>query len=225
MLSSSLFDIFLTVIILLFSMIGYFRGFSKEFSSFITLVCAILLSYILTPIISPMVVAKFSYSKILVDIAIRFLLFIAIYFLIFLITRKAQVILSEKISPPLNGSLGFMFSFCKIYFIFSLLFSGITHIYSHGLEEKTTQKVGPKWLTESISYNFLDFGQDIVEPIFLFVAKRLIPSTKKDTQSIVNIKSITDALDIDLKNNALKKTGYSKENIQELDKLINNISK
>jgi uncharacterized membrane protein required for colicin V production len=225
MLPSSLFDIFLIIVVFLFSVIGYFRGFSKEFSSFLTLISAILFSYFLAPIVSPIITSKFSYSKVLIDILTRFLLFITIYFLIFLMTHKVQNILSDKIPSSINGSLGFIFSFCKIYLIFSLLFSGMIYIYSHGSSSKAAKKIGPKWLTNSISYNFLDFGKDIVEPAFVAITKNLIPSIKKGEIALENIKAISEVVDVDLENVDSKKNGYSKKDIQGMSELIKNISK
>ena len=206
-------------------MVGYFRGFSKEFSSVVTLIVAIFLSYIFAPLVSPLIIAKFTYSKILIDIIVRFLLFIIIYFIFFLIMHKAQNTLSKKIPSSINSSLGFMLSFCKIYFIFSLLFFGIIYVYSHGLDTKKTEKIGPQWLTNSISYDFLDFGKDIVEPIFVSVTKKLMPSFKKDDSPINDIKKIQDIIDNDLKNDGSIEIRNLQKNNIEIDASLNHVEK
>jgi len=225
---SLLFDSFLIIVVFLFSMVGYFRGFGKELSSMFTLIFAIFFTYLISPIISPIIISKIAYSKTLVGIIVKFLIFAIIYFIIFIFMHKLQDCISEKIPSSLNSSLGFMLSFCKIYIVFSLIFSGLIYIYSYNSDKKTTEKIGPQWLTQSVTYNFLDFGKKIVDPIFIGVTKTFISTNKEKTSTENNNnfqKNIEKVIEINLDNVINKEEGYSEEDIDEMNNLINNIIK
>jgi len=196
----NLFDVAVVSIILITALLAFFRGFIKELLSVISWISAVLLSYLLSPIIINNFFENSKYSEMFIDIGVRTVLFTVILIITSIFSSKISAIIDGKIPESINKSLGFAAGFFKAYFIVSLFFSILTTFYSHELiipkndeseqvVKNSKKRVGPSWLRESGSYGFLKVGAEILQP----VTDTAMSMIKKSNSE--NIKDINEDID------------------------------
>jgi uncharacterized membrane protein required for colicin V production len=197
-------DIALLAMLSIFALLAFLKGFVRDFFSTINLLLAAVISYFLTPVITQFF-NKSGTSHIIIDLGIRFAIFIVILIVCSMISSRIAKSLSGKIPDSVDQSLGFAFGFAKGYFIISFIFAIVIYFYSYSTNAKKrdmprTQIVkqegnGPSWLRNSKSYDILSFGADLIQPFIDNIAnqtqnklvKGVGKKPKKDDESSFNV--------------------------------------
>ena len=160
-------DIVVFVILFIFAILAFLKGFIKDFFSTLNLILATIASYILGPIVSKFFVSGSGASQIMIDLGIRFGVFIAFLIIGAIVSSKISKPLSAKIPNSIDQSLGFGFGFAKGYLILSFVVAVILSFFTApdaSNKGSFTKKSGPRWLQESKSYGILLVGANLVKP-------------------------------------------------------------
>jgi membrane protein required for colicin V production len=174
-------DIALLAMLSIFALLAFLKGFIRDFFSTINLVLAAIISYFLAPVITQLF-NKSGNPHIIIDLGIRFVVFIIILIIFSIISSKIAKSLSQKVPDSVDQSMGFAFGFAKGYFIISFIFAVVIYFYSYSTDAKKrsmsrTQIVkqeesGPSWLRNSKSYDILSFGADLIQPFIDNIANQ-----------------------------------------------------
>lgn len=198
-------DIFLVVILILFSFIGLIRGFLKELSSIIYWVGSFYFTSVTKPILLPKIEKKVA-IPFLPDIIANVTLFI-IYIIILSIIMNYVTNAIKKILPhSTNGLLGFIFGFIKGILISIFILTGINII-----NENSKKKL--EILENSIFYNYFNKSENRV---FNNVMESLLGNFLKEIQKNKTKKIIED----NFKEKKLENK-KDKNNNEDMEKLLN----
>lgn len=162
----SIIDLIFVVFGLIFIVSAFIRGFVKEIFSLLNWVIAIAMSYVLTPIISPLF---YSYSSSfgIVDIVIKTIIFIFSFIIAAFSTMTIAKTVKELVPAPIDKSLGVFYGIIKTLLIFGLLYSVMLNFYAMLLNSDKEKAVAssPEWLTDSKTYNIIRYSGQILDPI------------------------------------------------------------
>ncbi len=166
-------DGILFFILFVFAFLAFLKGFVREFFSTLNLIIALIISYVASPFITKLFV-NVSAPQMLIDLGTQFVVFVAVLIICSILSAKVSHPLSEKMPDFLNQSLGFGFGFVKGYLIISFAFAVLLFFYS-GItsddaevkikDSKKVEKFGPEWFKNSRSYDILDFGATLLQPM------------------------------------------------------------
>ncbi len=236
-------DIAFAVFTLIFVVTAFFRGFVKEIFSLLNWIVALTLSYLLYPYI-----AKFFYSysdnKLIIDIIAQIVIFIAAFLVTLFALGGPNKTMQEKMPKIFDRSLGVFYGLIKTLLIFGLAYSITANLYGFllGKNSKKKEKL-PGWVTESKCHSILQLSGETVDPIvkkfFNSVTKnfdQIIPEQKNVGEKNELDEKIDDLIDsgtadadkkpIDKYSlDTLEKTGYSKKDIEKMNRLIEIIDK
>ncbi|HSQ98002.1 MAG TPA: CvpA family protein [Rickettsiales bacterium] len=223
------FDYFIFTIMIFFTLLGFLRGFIKEFFSLITWIGSAFLVILLRPVITNLILQKIS-NELFANISSSILIFVIAIIGLSILTSNVSRIITMKFPSSINASLGIVFGFTKSFIISSLIFTTIINIFDEGFSLK--EKQGPKWLKESITYKPLSFGAYFILPLInpvLYEFKENYNSDKDNDSSEEDTKSKIDQnsdvlrrIDEKEKSDDKKKEndGYNKDQMEKLDHLI-----
>lgn len=121
-------DFSFCIILLIFCLVGLFRGLVAEIASSLNWIISFLFSFFLTPPLSRIIAPYFKIG-ILLDISVRVALFFACFLLIFFTTSGSFKNLRDKISPLIDRPLGMIFGFAKTMFLLGAAYSIYAHIF------------------------------------------------------------------------------------------------
>ncbi|MFT6106510.1 MAG: membrane protein required for colicin V production [Rickettsiales bacterium] len=224
------------LVIFIFAFLAFLKGFIKDLFATLNLVFATIASYALSPLIADFIPST-KYPQMLVDLGVRFLIFVTILILASMMTSRISKPLSEKIPTAINQSLGFGFGFAKGYFILAFVFAVFLSLY----EKSSYEKIGPDWFQSSKSYDLLLVGSKIVKPFTddfidqvkgdnlrnLGEKKYLLQDPDESIDSIMKNKKLYEHLDKyeeitdDNKiKNEDEDSGYSNGQMEKLKRLI-----
>lgn len=239
------FTIFDTILILVASismLLGFFRGFIKDFFSLTNWILATVIAYLISPLILKLLKSYIG-NSIFVQAAIGIAIFIAIFIIIAIFTAKIVKSLDKKVPEVVDKSCGVLFGLVKTLFIFGLIYSVTYNIYAffsfnnfslnYSIKNKKIDL--PDWLDHAASYKIVKFCGEIVDPL----AKRIVSDTvstldpkalNNKTEKKIN-KKIDKAIDkgqkvLDSTQEKLEdlniddQGGYSKKEIEKMNRLI-----
>lgn len=210
MASANYLDIALIVILALFALLSFLRGFIKDFFSTLNLILASIISYFLNPIIVKFIVKNSTISPIIIDVASGFIIFIALITILSIITSRVSKPLSEVVPGAIDQSLGFAFGLSKGYFLVAFTVAVVISFYDLSPNKDADknlskmslikkEKLGPNWLRQAKSYDILSFGVNLIEPFIdniILQTKDNIAGQPKDDDGVINqdAKSIGDII-------------------------------
>jgi membrane protein required for colicin V production len=214
----------------IFVLTAFLRGFVKEIFALFNWALALVLSYLLTPYVSKFC-QSFSGNKLLIDISVRFVIFVIVFFTVAISTSGLCKSLKEKIPKAFDRSLGVLYGLGKTLLIFGFIYSLIANVYGvllGGDDDKNAKKL-PSWLVEAKTHNILKISGEAMNPlvktVFDEVTKnfdKVVPQQKdldKKIDEVVSEKTedsskseAVDPKDLD--------SGYSKKEIEKMNRLI-----
>ncbi|MES2676980.1 MAG: CvpA family protein [Pseudomonadota bacterium] len=242
-------DSAIILILFVFAILAFLKGFIKDFFSTVNLILATIASYFIAPMISKFFIHSDSPQMVL-DLGIRFAVFVAVLIICSIISSKISTPLSEKIPGAINQSLGFGFGFAKGYFILAFIFAVVLSMYSGSAikkEKKVAEKFGPSWFKESKSYGALAVGANWVKPFIDNMMQQVRNgSANKDgdeemesLDKIIETKKIYDQLledqdkkvspaikveknkdNTEIKTEPKEESGYTKQELEKMKRLI-----
>ncbi len=228
----NIFDLVFIAFTLIFVFTAFLRGFVKEIFSLFVWVVALTASYFLTPY-----VAKFFASnanKMVLDIAVRSVIFILRW-----PGSNPPRLTKNKMPKIFDRSLGILYGFIKTLLIFGLFYSAVFNSYRYLLgkeaDDKRVMSQMPHWLKDAKSHGMIKMTADMLDPIMV----AFISSVTKNLEKVMpNSKELNKKIDevIEEKIEKVKPTesmgitnepnsGYSKKDIQKMDRLIEIIDK
>lgn len=121
-------DVTFLSIMLIFALIGIFRGLIGEIFSSLNWIASFAISFFLTPYIAKLLEPYFKIG-ILLDISARIGLFFVCFLIFFFSTSELVKKLKDGFSPIFDRPLGFIFGCLKTVAIFGVAFSMYSNIY------------------------------------------------------------------------------------------------
>ncbi|OFW81415.1 MAG: hypothetical protein A2887_03845 [Alphaproteobacteria bacterium RIFCSPLOWO2_01_FULL_40_26] len=231
----NLLDLVFFALTFIFVLTAFFRGLVKEIFALLNWIMALTLSYLLTPYLSDFL-AKYFDSKVALDIALRSIIFIAIFIITAFATSGLRKSLKEKIPDIFDRSLGVLFGFAKTLLIFGFAYSLYFNLYGFvlGGKLKNSAMKTPEWLQEAKSYSLIKLSGETIDPLVkkFFDAisanlNRVIPNSKELLD-----QKIDDVIQEKIQENAveeigkaLQDSGYNKKDIEKMNRLIEIIDK
>jgi len=218
----TLFDFIIFGIITFFALIGLMRGLVKEIFSIANWVIASVVTIYLRPVISNLILMKIN-IPIVADLISNSFLFTTTLIFISIITSNIARNIKNIFPISINVFFGFIFGTVKGYILSALIFAIILNIYG----DKTTQ---PDWFTMSKSYEPLSIGADVMKPFTdslfgsLSEEKSKKPAKKTDEPEEIEDNDSDYPTQPSKKNSSTEETGYKKEQIKKMDRLIETIS-
>lgn len=240
----TIFDIILIFAALASMVLGFFRGFVKDFFSLVNWIFATVISYLLTPWLLK-ILKPYIGNSLFVQAAIGIGIFIIIFIAIAFFTKKIVDTLDKKVPEAVDKSCGVLFGLVKTLLVFGLIYSVTYNMYaffnfnsfSLNYEIKNKKVDLPDWLDHAASYKIVKFCGEIVDPI----AKKIVSDTIKtvdpkllnsEVEKKINkgadkaldksqdsLNSAKETLD-DVNSTVEKETGYPKKEIEKMNRLI-----
>ena len=225
---------------LLFMIIAFFRGFIKEIFALINWVIAIGLSYLLSPL-GIKLFSLYSSNKLIVNFGSQILIFVLVFIIIGITTSKLSANLKKSLPSSIDQSLGILYGLFKNLLIFGIIYSITNNFYLNVNKSSANKEMVymPGWLTSAKSYKIIKSCGEIIDPI----AKNLINKTMKNVEVELNNSNSNDH-DLDQESGQIFKqaqdlksgdsgsnndpdnnAGYSKKEIEKMDRLIDVIAK
>jgi membrane protein required for colicin V production len=246
MTSFNLLDIAFIGLGLIFMIIAFFRGFVKEVFALISWIIAISLSFLLAPLAAKLFGLYFS-NKLIINFGSQILIFVLVFIIAGLSTSKMSAAIRKSLPSSIDQSLGVLYGLIKNLLIFGLVYSVINNVYlnmaKYGNMKSLTNKETsylPSWLRDAKSYKIIKSCGELIDPI----TKNLINKTIKNVEvELNNSDSGSNNLKIDsnkiIKQNSKSESGsaesgndsnndnigYSKKEIEKMDRLIDVIAK
>lgn len=237
-------DIIFFSITLTFVLIAFFRGFVKEIFSILNWIISFLISYYLTPLLIEPLSPYFS-SKIALDIFLRTILFTICFLAIAFSTSGLSTTIKENFPKWLDKIMGIAFAVGKSLLVFGLFYSLYFTIYKFLIANNKPidyQKDTPVFIKEAKCYGIIKISGRIVDP----VVNGVFNSVSKNFQKIISdqkllenkVNEIVEEKDNNIieqdlikkplqeeENPQEKNSGYKKNDIQKMERLIDIINK
>ena len=231
MVENNFFYLAIIFILLVTAFFSFLKGFSKDFSSTLCWISAILISHFFGSNFS-IFLKPFIPNEHLSKVVAHSLLFILVLIAISIITSKLVRPILDRIPDPINQSLGFIFGLSKCYIILSFLFAITVVIYSSNIffnknkESGIKGRHGPNWLQTSKSYPVLEYGASKLESIAANFIPQIMKDENVDITEIIKDKEFEkvkkEAIDSGMDADELG--GYGNTDIRKMKKIINIIS-
>lgn len=234
----NMFDLIFIFATLIFVIIAFFRGFIKEIFALINWIITILLTYLLSPFVARFI-EHYSHNKTVAVVASSSMVFIVIFILVALSTRKLADSLKDKISSTLDQVFGVIYGFFKSMLIFGLVYSFTVNFYeSLALDLKKEEESAkphkdkmPEWLAQARFLPIIGFSGKVLNPLVQKAIKdamEILPESdskaKTLDEKIDEVAKDTDKTPPheDQKKSDVKydETGYSKKEIEKMNRLI-----
>jgi uncharacterized membrane protein required for colicin V production len=235
MASFNLVDLVFIAFTLIFILTAFLRGFVKEIFSFFNWVVALTLSYVITPYVAQLF-SVYSDNKFVIDVSLRIIIFILVFIATALSTSGLCKSLKEKTPDVFDRSLGVFFGVIKTLLIFGFLYSITVNIY--GILNKDKSEKVPYWLSQARSHGILKMSGDLVDPVvkkfinaIVVNYEKALPKQKDLDEKIDEIIEKKDDVKDSVKDakketkKAVEDSGYSKKDIEKMNRLIDIIDK
>jgi len=233
----NMFDLIFIFATLIFVVIAFFRGFVKELFSLINWIITILLTYLISPYVARFI-EHYSHNKNIAAIASSSMVFIVIFILVALSTKKLSHFLKDKMPSTLDQILGVIYGFFKSILIFGLVYSFTANFYGSllgGVKKDEKKDELPEWLEQARFLPIISFSGKVLNPLVQKSIKdaiKILPegNSKADSkeesldEKIDEITENSDEIPLheDSKKSNVKydETGYSKKEIEKMNRLI-----
>jgi membrane protein required for colicin V production len=247
----NLLDLIFITFTFIFVITAFFRGFVKEMFALLNWILAFVISYLLAPYAAKFIITYYHNSAV-ADILARIIIFITIFLICAISTSGLCKILKEKIPRIFDRSLGIFYGLIKTLLVFGIFYSLIANSYrllaQNNSSTKKEAKISanlPSWLKEAKCYNILKLAGNVLDP----AAKMIFDAvTKNFDNKVVKSQSLEEKSSLDEKINELTKStdetdkiadfasgkaatknsgnsGYSKKDIEKMNRLIEIIEK
>ena len=228
----NMFDLTFLIVTLIFIVFAFFRGFVKEIFSLINWILATFLVFLVSPFVAKLI-NYYAHNMVVSNIISSSVCFIVIFIATSLMMKRFSYPLSKKIPGGTDQILGLVYGFLKSFLVFGFVYavSVNLHIGIYGVARNASLKERmPSWLYQSKFRKALaPFGQslDPVAKILLrqsqeqFLGEEIVKNhsekQKNDQKKQKKAKKLEKLKKTDEK---YKETGYSKRQIQKMDRLI-----
>ncbi len=228
-------DLIFITFTIIFVLTAFFRGFVKEIFALFNWIVALTLSYLLAPYAAELA-SKYFKNKLVVDISMRSIIFILVFFTTAMSTANLCDTLKKKMPKMFDCSLGVLFGFVKTLiicgFIYSLYFTLYGFLLGGKLKEGGVKT--PDWLRDAKCYSLLKFSGETLDPLvkkFFDAATenldRVVPNSKevldKKIDEVIEEKA-EEAMSEQLDKSDID-AGYNKKDIEKMNHLIDIIDK
>ncbi len=233
----NMFDLIFIFSAIAIVLIAFFRGFVREIFSVFNWIITIALVYFLSPFLAKFV-NSYSHNTEISNIISSTIIFIIIFIGSTLLMRKVSESCQEKIPFTTNQILGVIFGVFKTFLIFGLVYGATINIYGeiYNVSAKAKQsETMPIWLYDAKTRALISPLGKVLDPLVKFsiskVEERFLG--KKITKKKEKIEDIIDEVDEveessekpdkkDVKkvNEKYEEKGYSKKEIEKMDRLI-----
>lgn len=212
---------------LIFLITAFFRGFIKEIFSLINWLLAFFISYVVSPVVTKLFIGYYSGNEIIFAAVVRIIIFLLVFVAAILSTSGLCKTLKEKISTPIDRSLGVGYGLIKSMLVFGFLYATTVNLYGVLLGKKfhNRQEVEeslPKFFQESKSHNIIRFAGNAIDyPVkkFLEVFMGNMGKQLNDLQKLEEEKDAEENKNHDDLDDRLKDSGYSGYNKKDLEKM------
>ncbi len=231
---------------LIFMIIAFFRGFIKEIFALINWLVAISLAFLLPPLHTKLFFLHF-HNNLITNFSSKIVIFILVFIIVGIVTAKLSDNLKKSLPSSIDQSLGVVYGLVKNLLIFGILYSITNNFYLH-TSKSINKKIStnqekqylPIWLTGAKSYKIIKSCGELIDPI----TKNLINNSIKNVEVELNssnpkLNDSNQKSDQEVKEQSDFKTsnsksghdlgsgdiGYSKKEIEKMDRLIDVIAK
>lgn len=236
----NLFDIIFFGFTFALAIFGFFRGFVKELAGFLIWVISITASYFIAPFFSDLLL-KYSDSKTAIYASSRIIIFVFIFITLALSTSEFVKDLSNRIPSSFDRSFGILLGVCKSILIFSIIYSAAYNTTMLISKKQNKEIEFPKWITEAKSGTFLKVPALVVNPLVKKFVNAVIENFYKLPAPTTNeLDGKIDEINKEGETSKGSKTkpdenatnddiydydGYSKKDIEKMNRLIDIIAK
>lgn len=236
----NLFDLAFFGLTFIFALVGFFRGFVREFSALLIWIISIAASYFIAPFLSDLLL-RYSDSKMAIYASSRIILFIFVFFVLSFATSDYISDLRQRIPRSSDASIGVLFGILKSILIFSIIYSAIYNASVILSAKQETEVKLPSWMVQAKSGFILQIPASELNPLVKKFVKAISDNLdnsylkpknldnkidqviEEDKMSIENTKNKKD--DTNVKDDTIfDYNGYSKKDIQKMNRLIDVIS-
>ncbi len=238
----NLFDLAFFGFTFIFALIGFFRGFVREFSALLIWIISIATSYFISPFLSDLLMS-YSDSKMAIYAASRIILFIFVFFALSFATSDYISDLKQKIPRSSDASIGVLFGILKSILIFAIIYSAVYNASVVMSQKQETEVTLPVWMVQAKSGSILKIPASELNPLVKKFVKAVSDSLDSSSLKPKNLDDKIDQVieegdkksdaknvkdDANTKDDANIKDdeifdydGYSKKDIQKMNRLIN----
>lgn len=233
--SISTIDLVFVIITGIFILTAVLRGFVREVFAILNWIAALLLSHLLTPIASK-IVLFYTDNTLVADIVTRTVLFVAVFVGVMLTTSGLSSSLRDKIPLMADRILGVTFAIFKSILIFGIVYSVILNIGAFATGDK--QSFSPRnfesqWLSNAKTKGIIKSAGVAVNPLVKTFLNSIIGNFDRSIRN--KGKLIPDQKDLNKKINNIieegdeiipdsyledKDSGYNQKEIKKMDRLI-----
>lgn len=228
----NLLDLVFLIFASIFTLTAFFRGFVKEIFSAFNWAVAFVISYFLTPYAVDFIGDSIG-NRMIADMITRSVLFIVVLIIVSMFTSSLCKEVKKWVPQVFDRSLGVFFGIVKTFVIFGFLYSIFINSFTVMSGKKLTASSSkfPTWLKEAKSYDLIKFSGEAVDPAvkLLFNSitgdfSQMIPGSKNNLDlkinEVIDEEEIQESGDLDDISDALKDSGYSKKDIEKMNRLI-----
>jgi membrane protein required for colicin V production len=232
----NLFDLIFLGLTFFLAVFGFFRGFIKELAAFIIWIISISASYFIAPFLSDLLL-KYSESKTAIYASSRIIIFIFMFLTLSFSTSEYIKGLSDKIPASFNRSFGVLFGISKSILIFSIIYSAVYNATIIVSKKQDQEVEFPKWMIEAKSGPLLKVPASALNPL----VKKFVNAVTENFYNVSSSKNLDDKInEIDKEDKVNKNAkiesdkkseniydydGYSKKDIEKMNRLIDIIAK
>lgn len=234
----NLFDLIFLGLTFFLAIFGFFRGFIKELATFIIWIISISASYFIAPFLSDLLL-KYSESKTAIYASSRIIIFIFIFLTLSFSTSEYIKGLSEKVPASFNRSFGVLLGISKSILIFSIIYSAVYNSTIIVSKKQDKEIDFPKWMIEAKSGPLLKVPASVLNPL----VKKFVNAVAENFYNLSSSKNLDDKInEINKEDKANKNAkiesdkktnseniydydGYSKKDIEKMNRLIDIIAK
>ena len=215
------FDYIIFSILGFFTLIGLIRGFIVELFSCLSWAGSIILTILLRPVITNMILEKTS-NTMLANIIAGTLIFVFTIIGLSILTSNLARKFTTKFPTSINITLGIAFGFLKGFLISLLIFISMINVFSDSFN--FNKDVGPKWFKNSAVYVPLSFATSLIfpsiDPIIDEMKSDFLKQDKKDNDFLKRFTTDNNEKENKEDKNEKDNGGYNKNQVEKLEHLI-----
>lgn len=236
----NLFDLIFFGFTFFLAVFGFFRGFVKEIAAFLIWVISITASYFIAPFLSDLLL-RYSDSKTAIYASSRVIIFVFMFITLAFSTSEYVKSLSDRIPSSFDRSFGVLLGVCKSILIFAIVYSAVYNTTILLSKKQNREVEFPKWMSEAKSGVILKVPALAINPLVKKFVNAVIEnfyklpaSTQSDLDGKIDEINKEGEVNKDSKTKPDKKNtddelydydGYSKKDIEKMNRLIDIIAK
>lgn len=237
MINFNILDLVFISLGLIFVIIAFFRGFIREVFSLVNWVISVTIASLLSPLVAKLL-SHYLSNKLMVDLGSKILIFVLAFIIVGISTSKLSLAMKKSLPSSIDQSLGILYGLFKTLLIFGVVYSVINNFYMGTISSAVKKSANfsqndylPKWLTSAKSYKIIKSSGELIDPLI----KNMINSSIKNVEIELNTSN-SKAINLNQTTKSSPKSeasdssdnsniGYTKKEIEKMDRLIDVIAK